>query len=480
MKKILAMGSALALLLLGLAFLVSSPVSAQPEAGPDAAGSSPDNPIVLDSADDVPEGAVQTGQTKDKCATTTTWSLTESAVPETETRETRYSSYTEPFAGESHEEYQYSRHVEEVEGTLEQRYAKTIEHPAVPQETANQYKWSRRVYTVLAKPSVPGTPSHYELESIWRVEGDVPEGEGWSICNQRIIKDHGTPYTKEYQWHQLIPGTPYQPAVRPQFYYQNTDYLPEGVSPSNEWPADAVDVAEWRRGGKSVIITKPYEKAWTETIFYTGKPDGSNDEGDAAYVTYPPGGGYSAYGESRWKDGIEPAEAYDEFYNGEPENTRSEDDAAWVTYTPAGDWTQSAQRTVVDEEAREGFWAYFVLGGEVSLAEDDATWVIDEDAPVEGWVKFDERMVSAEDGVDEVVTYYSYNDGKECGVPPTEEPPTDVTPTADTPDQPAPQAEPKPNGVLPNTGGPDAMWGALAASLIALGGGLLLWRRRAV
>lgn len=163
---------------------------------------------------------------------------------------------------------------EVIEHPAVEAVTKVVHHEAVPQEIAAQYKWSRKVYTQLAQPSVPGTGSHYELENQWRAEGDVPQGDGWSICNQRIVKDEeGNITGKEYQWHQLIPGTPYVPAVKAKFYYQNTDYLAEGVSPDEAWPADAVDAAEWRRGGVSNIITKPYEKAWDETVIVTEGTD---------------------------------------------------------------------------------------------------------------------------------------------------------------------------------------------------------------
>ncbi|MGO3147107.1 MAG: hypothetical protein ACTIJ6_05445 [Leucobacter sp.] len=163
---------------------------------------------------------------------------------------------------------------EVVEHPAVEAVTEVVHHEAVPQEIAAQYKWSRKIFTQLAQPSIPGTGSHYELESQWRAEGDSPSGDGWSICNQRILKDaDGTITGKEYQWHQLIPGTPYVPAVKAKFYFQNTDYLAEGVSPSDEWPADAVDAAEWRRGGVSNIITKPYEKAWDEIVVITEGTD---------------------------------------------------------------------------------------------------------------------------------------------------------------------------------------------------------------
>jgi hypothetical protein len=85
---------------------------------------------------------------------------------------------------------------------------------------------------------------------------------------------------------------------------------------------------------------------------------------------------------------------------------------------------------VVDSLAIEGYTEYYVLGGEPSLNEEDASWILAEQAP-EGWTQFDERTVSNEDGTPEVVTYYTFNDGVECDKP--EEPPVDEPPVKNPP-----------------------------------------------
>lgn len=101
---------------------------------------------------------------------------------------------------------------------------------------------------------------------------------------------------------------------------------------------------------------------------------------------------------------------------------------------------EAYDETVVDQEATDGYTEYYVLGGEPSLNEADASWILAEQAP-EGWTQFDERTVSNGDGTEDVNTYYAYDDGKKCSPPPTPPVPPVNPPQHNTP-QPAPPVAP--------------------------------------
>lgn len=61
---------------------------------------------------------------------------------------------------------------------------------------------------------------------------------------------------------------------------------------------------------------------------------------------------------------------------------------------------------------------YFVLGGEPSLNEADASWILPEQLPVDqGWMQFDERTVVDTEETPDVITDYVYNDEKKCETP---------------------------------------------------------------
>ncbi len=107
------------------------------------------------------------------------------------------------------------------------------------------------------------------------------------------------------------------------------------------------------------------------------------------------------------------------------ENGSHQESSGWVTEQLGEPWVLVDTRKVVDSEAVPGYTEYYVLGGEPSLNEADASWILAEQAP-EGWTQFDERTVSNEDGTDPVTTYYEYNDGVKCDTP--EEPPTNTPP----------------------------------------------------
>ena len=127
-------------------------------------GSSASDPIVVASPGDVPEGAVQTGQTKDECETTTTWSLTTPGSDETSHQEwgAEERTRTATEVPHSHEEYKYSKTVEDTKTqyhfakyTQTRTRAKIQGTPAGPN---TWYNWSPR-YTDGPQNYTPSWPS---------------------------------------------------------------------------------------------------------------------------------------------------------------------------------------------------------------------------------------------------------------------------------------------------------------------------------
>ncbi|MDN5767624.1 MAG: LPXTG cell wall anchor domain-containing protein [Humibacillus sp.] len=354
--------------------LFAGPASAAP-------GDSVTDPIlVTDLRDPALDGAIQ-----DPISTWTTPDL-----PCDDSRSFTKTSEGTPAVDEvSHQEWTVQERTRDVKpGTpgqdavthSESQYAQVIEHPAVAQETAKLQQWSRRVIDTEAKPSVPGTGSHFEKESIWRAEGDVPEGEGWSICLQRY-KEGSTTFEKEYQWQQLIPGTPFQPAVPATFHSEYTEFLAEGVVPSDDLPVKSGLYAawSWRKGSTKVIITVPAKKAWTETVYYTGKPGGSTNKGDAVWVSYAPKG-YPVVVDTK---------------------TVTDEDAVPATedvYGEWSDWTVKSEGRLEDPTPtlKTNTTTHEYRAGE-------PTTVID---------------VTGSPAVEGTVTYYAYSDGKLCSVTP--------------------------------------------------------------
>jgi hypothetical protein len=104
----------------------------------------------------------------------------------------------------------------------------------------------------------------------------------------------------------------------------------------------------------------------------------------------------------------------------------------WTTDVLDAPWIKVDERKVVDVEAVPGYTEYFVLDGEPSQNEADASWILAEQLPLDqGWVQFDERTVVDTEETPDVITDYVYNDEKKCDTP---KPPKHHTPNA--PDKP--------------------------------------------
>lgn len=333
-------------------------------------GSTVGNPIIVSSPDEVPEGAVEDEVSTytdpaSECADTRSWTVTVPAVDAV-----------------THEEFRFKRDVPAVEGVQEQRYAKTIEHP-------EEFRYE----TVVVTPAVEAVPGqHYSLKGnsgIGKYEvPPTPEvnPDIWKADTEQEPHANGNG-GKNITWL----GTP----------GSGLHYASKGSKGKRDWFYYRAPVEGQEEVTEEIKVVD--KEAWTETVFYDGKPGGTTDESQATWVTYAPAG-YAPYGEPRWNP--EPSDAYSVYYDGTEDGSLEESDAAWVKYVPTGDWTKFDTKTVTDVEA-----------------------------------------------VPESVTFYAYSDGKECEdvVPPTEEPPAEEPtddptqePTDPTPTEPVIEPEPTP------------------------------------
>lgn len=377
MKKLISGGAAVLLTAGAMALGMVAPASAT------AIGEGTyEDPIIVTDPSEVPEGAVEdevsTYNTADLlCDTTRSWTLTTPGTPE-----------VPAVPAVTHDESTYSRDVPAVIGVEKRTYQRVVHHEAVPRVLQTEMQYKRKVVTQEKQPAIPGTSEYWLLDEKWYDEGVNPDGfdngNQWSICNQRINKENGTPYTKSYQWHQLIPGTPTIPSQKEQWEWQFSEVIFDDATP----PSDSYPLPEgglyapngWAKIVNKTNIISPAVPAWDETFYFNGQPGGSTNPADAVAVSYAPSGDWETYGDPIWDPA--PVDAYTIWYTGEGDGSTNAEDAAWVDYTPTGEWALTDTRTIVDEEA----------------------------------------VPAVPAGPDSVV-YYAYSDGLECAViPPIEEP----------------------------------------------------------
>lgn len=437
MKKLAA--APLALLISMVGFV--SPAAAAND------GSSAENPLVVLDTSDVPadavEDAVSTYSTDSQCDTTRSWVSTLAG--------------TEAI---THSEARYQRVVDAVDGVANHQYFRVVEHPYIPQVTHTEMTYRRKVITQ-ERQSAVGEQKDWVKDTTWYIEGEQPYAEPeWRICLERYIYDDDgqNTYVKEYLWHHYIVVIPAQPAQKEEWQWQYSDVIiDDATPPSADLPLPEGGLRApngWSRNGNRTVIDVPAVAAWSETIYYTGEPDGTTDP----------------------------------------------DMAAWVSEAPAGDWTQGDEVTY-EPAPVEGYTEYYVEGGEPSLDIDDASWVSGE-AP-EGFTVFESQTIIDEPATDPVVTYYAWSDGVECNVPGPAEPEPEAPQTPEVPpveqSPGVPSVEPTPDAppveedanptvpvapgasteALPATGTSSGVYVALGLLLLLTGGTLqLLVRRR--
>lgn len=384
MRKIIALLVAFALAISMLGFAGGS-ANAEP-------GDSASDPIVVANPSEVPAGAVEdevsTYLTPGKCDTTRSWVLTVPATEDTSHEEFRYKRDVPAVAEESHSEYRwplekrtYTPGQDEVKVKV---YTKEVREP--------KYKtvesWEKHVKGYKEKKVngqwVPdGTFDYRDYPGAGPVPQDGGSGPHNSTWTEGNIRYHST-----YFKYVLISSE--------QVLVGYTDWAPTGEEFEGSPPAD------------------------TDTVRYIFKEYRVTQEETPAVF-----GPWTADGFTEWS--TNPAAPAD------PDGESGEDNPLNLRRVGA----PSESKTVVDVEAVPGYTEYYVLGGNPSQNEADASWLLAEQAPGGNWVQFDERTVTDSEGTPEVVTYYAWSDGKVCeDTPPPNNPP-------ETPDEPREPRQPR-------------------------------------
>lgn len=328
-------------------------------------GSSPDNPIVVSSLDQIPAEAALTAVKNDDCSTTTTGVLTVPGNEETSHQEFRFLREVPAVDEVSHTEYLYQR---EVVDYKTQYHFRKFTHT------------KERTYT-------EGTPAGPNLW--WN----------WSPNNTHGPQNYTPAFPSDARGTWQGPhenGGPMQSTF-------GTFQTGGGNSPffhrEHGTPAVAGSWSEWGPYGPWTAWVPETHTSWQDSDAPLGSPE-FHGQGQNGNVQWYREWQAQADGQTR-----------------QVENGSHTETSEWLTSPPEGDgWVQVDNRQVVDSEEIPGYTEYYVMGGEPSLNEADASWILAEQAP-EGWVQFDERTVSNEDGTDPVTTYYSYNDGVTCDKP---------------------------------------------------------------
>jgi hypothetical protein len=409
-------------------------------------GDSADNPIVVDSLDEIPAGAALTAVLNDDCSTTTNGVLTVPGSEETSHQEFRYSRDVPAVDEQAHFEWSildrqrtFTPAQDEVSHT-EFKYERTVEDYKTQYHFRKYTQTRERTYS-------PGTPA---VASVWanfspnKQQGTFTGPPSWPTDSR------GT-----WHLHSQIPGG----HAGPNGVYQKGSGNSSWFYRFNGTAAVPGSWGPWGAFGPWTPWVPETHTSWEDSDAPLGSPapHGSGQNGNVQW-------------ERVWQ-------AQFDGQTRQVENGSHTETSEWLTEPPAGDgWEQIDNRQVVDQEATpevygewslwalltdhllveptlsentlvheyqlvgpvrvvdslaiEGYTEYYVLGGEPSLNEEDASWILAEQAP-EGWTQFDERTVSNEDGTPEVVTYYTFNDGVECDKP--EEPPVDEPPVKNPP-----------------------------------------------
>ena len=102
------------------------------------------------------------------------------------------------------------------------------------------------------------------------------------------------------------------------------------------------------------------------------------------------------------------------FYVKGGEPSLNEADASWLLGSegPGAPWVNFDERTVIDKAAVPEYTEYYVVGGEPSRDAADASWVTQ--SPGESWTLFNERVVTDTAAVPPV--FYAWSDNATCEV----------------------------------------------------------------
>lgn len=433
-------------------------------AAEDVPGSSPDNPIVVADPSEVPEGAVEdevsTYETPEACDTTRSWVLTIPATDDVTHEEVRFKRDVPEVDEQSHPEYRWSVYKRTYEpGQQEQTHTEYKYQRQVPGQhheavTHTEYHFSKFTQT-RSRTWVPKTDAVYGPDLWWNFSPNNSQqvfigAPSWPTDSRGTWQgphENGGPQQDEFGT--FANGNPFKGG---NWFHREHGALVTPAVPAH-W-------GEWSAFGEWTQWTPVTHESWETSTDPLGSP--------APHASWQVGNTqFERVWQARFDGGtrtVTDAEAYDD-----PPTTETSD---WLTSPPAGegwevidtrtvtdseaipasfgpwvwdsftDWSLSDvtpadpdgeegednplnlvqigegyDRTVIDVEHADAYVLYFVLGGEPSLNEADATWVREEQAPAEGWTEFDRRTVTDEEGTPEVVTYYAYTDGAECEKP---------------------------------------------------------------
>lgn len=414
-------------------------------------GASADNPVLVNSPDEVPEGAVEDSAStytdpNSQCATTRSWVLTQ---PGTE--------------AVTHEEHKYSKMVPAVEGIAHQQFQKIIRIPGQKELKHTEYIFQRKVTT---QKYVPGVGWHmgWVLDKVYYPKGEEPshyaDDPNWQICLERFI--NGENGEKEYLWHHYEVVREEVPPIPEAYYYQKTPghyAVGNPPAPSDFMPADAVEVGPWVRTGVGaiIVIDQPFKAPTIEIRWYDGTPDGTLDKSEATWEPNNPGPGDGWAANSLIKYIPENQAAYPEYYSGNGGTSTNPADATWNQHPPAnGPWTVIDTRTVTEREATPEVVTYYAWSDNLQCEEEPPTTT---------------NPLPDVGGIDDEPTPPVSVPETETETPlPAPTPPTEVKDETATPDPGA--------STLPRTGSNTTNFLMTGLAMAVLGGALVVLGRR--
>lgn len=370
LKKILIGVLALILIAIGLGALSGMPTANATKVQP---GSSMNAPIVVDSPSEVPADAVvEKIKLLPGCDIDTFWKLTIPGSDET-----------------SHQEFRYLREVPAQEETSHQEWRvkeRTRTFTPAQEETSHQ------VYSY--KKSVKDYITEYHFRKFTQTREGVK---------------HGNNIT----WGAFGPWTPWEPETHTSW---ETSNAPLG-SPAPH--ADGHNGNQyWERVWQAQFDGETRQTQSGSHFEYSGE------------VTSPLGGQWVLLpGYPKKVVDTEATEAsYGEWSGWELTQDNLLEQPLVPENTDTHEYKVIGPQTFVDSEYVPGYTEYFVLGGEPSLNEADASWVTPEVVPAEqGWTQFDERTVVDEEGIAPRDVFYVFHQKQVCGKPEKPEPPVKIT-----------------------------------------------------
>lgn len=260
----------IALLVAAGTFMFSSPSSAVGDPG-----TTPDNPIVLASLADAPEGAVQTGQTTEACATTTTFTKTVPAVAETFRTEYRFKRSIPAQAEVSHKVYSYKKTTPAVKEVKEYTFDKFVQR--------QKAKWNGNTYVGPISPNYSGSYTWRDagFAPVTNTTGVLPTAPG-PVRGEFIHNSNGTwYYTLFYEYRKISERVV-------------TAAQPEKVEYSGERTTTLGSPWVLLDGYPKTVVDSPAVAGYTE--FYVDGKAPSRVEAEASWIAASTLNGWTQFG----------------------------------------------------------------------------------------------------------------------------------------------------------------------------------------